>query len=187
MVDSKFSNGGAYAEDSLSTLRYPVLVVSAILPNVWIGNEKTDAVVVPADYRRNAHSWLSPSSSPLAVPLAGTSQTGQTIQDRQPSFVLSRSYHKPDGAATMIVCDLCGQAKECIQTQVNGNGHDIRLECWNRLANKLRGKGTIRFARSKGNGCGLVAVDFPSNRTRKAEAAWTTAAFLGNVSIEAFV
>ena len=38
----------------------------------------------------------------------------------------------------MIVCDLCGQAKECLAIEIGGNEYDICSECWNPLAEKLR-------------------------------------------------
>ncbi len=41
----------------------------------------------------------------------------------------------------MITCDLCGQAKECLQKQIDGKEHDICAECWKPLAEKLKGKG----------------------------------------------
>ena len=41
----------------------------------------------------------------------------------------------------MIVCDLCGQAKECLQKEIDGKEYDICPECWRPLAEKLHGKG----------------------------------------------
>ena len=41
----------------------------------------------------------------------------------------------------MIVCDLCSQAKECLQKEIDGKGYDICPECWRPLAEKLHGKG----------------------------------------------
>jgi hypothetical protein len=41
----------------------------------------------------------------------------------------------------MILCDLCGQAKECQQKEIEGKEYDICSECWNPLAEKLKGKG----------------------------------------------
>ena len=41
----------------------------------------------------------------------------------------------------MIFCDLCGQAKECLQKEIEGKEYDICAECWNPLAEKLKGKG----------------------------------------------
>ena len=43
----------------------------------------------------------------------------------------------------MIVCDLCGQAKECLQKEIEGKEYDICSECWNPLAEKLKGKGRV--------------------------------------------
>jgi len=41
----------------------------------------------------------------------------------------------------MILCDLCGQAKECLQKEIEGKEYDICSDCWNPLAEKLKGKG----------------------------------------------
>jgi hypothetical protein len=41
----------------------------------------------------------------------------------------------------VILCDLCGQAKECQQREIEGKEYDICAECWNPLAEKLKGKG----------------------------------------------
>ena len=41
----------------------------------------------------------------------------------------------------MILCDLCGQARECLQKEIEGKEYDICAECWNPVAEKLKGKG----------------------------------------------
>ena len=41
----------------------------------------------------------------------------------------------------MILCDLCGQAKECTPRQIEGKEYDLCADCWNPLAEKLKGKG----------------------------------------------
>jgi hypothetical protein len=41
----------------------------------------------------------------------------------------------------MILCDLCGNAKECFHKEIEGRVYDICAECWNPLAEKLKGKG----------------------------------------------
>ncbi len=41
----------------------------------------------------------------------------------------------------MIICDLCGKAKECLQKEIDGKEYDICSECWNPLEQKLKGKG----------------------------------------------
>jgi hypothetical protein len=41
----------------------------------------------------------------------------------------------------MIICDLCGKARDCLQKEIEGKEYDICSECWNPLAQKLRGKG----------------------------------------------
>lgn len=45
------------------------------------------------------------------------------------------------GSEPMILCDMCGQAKECLQKQIEGKEYDICGDCWNPLAKKLKGKG----------------------------------------------
>ena len=44
----------------------------------------------------------------------------------------------------MIICDLCGKAKDCLQKEIAGKEYDICPECWNPLAQKLRGKGRVK-------------------------------------------
>jgi hypothetical protein len=41
----------------------------------------------------------------------------------------------------MVVCDLCGQRKECFQRDIEGKRYDICSDCWSPLAKKLKGKG----------------------------------------------
>lgn len=43
----------------------------------------------------------------------------------------------------MILCDLCGQAKNCLTRQIEGKEYDICSECWTPLAKKLKGKGRV--------------------------------------------
>jgi len=47
----------------------------------------------------------------------------------------------------MILCDLCGQANECQQKEIEHKEYDICSECWNPLAEKLRGKGRTKKER----------------------------------------
>jgi ribosome-binding protein aMBF1 (putative translation factor) len=47
----------------------------------------------------------------------------------------------------MILCDLCGQSKECLQKEIEGKEYDICTECWTPLAEKLKGKGTTKKER----------------------------------------
>ncbi len=47
----------------------------------------------------------------------------------------------------MIICDLCGQAKSCLQKEIEGKEYDICSECWNPLAEKLKGKGRAKKTR----------------------------------------
>lgn len=44
----------------------------------------------------------------------------------------------------MITCDLCGQAKDCSQKEIEGKEYDICSECWKPLEQKLRGKGRAK-------------------------------------------
>ena len=44
----------------------------------------------------------------------------------------------------MILCDLCGQAKECQQKEIERKEYDICSDCWNPLAEKLKGKGRTK-------------------------------------------
>jgi hypothetical protein len=41
----------------------------------------------------------------------------------------------------MIVCELCGEVKDCLQKEIEGKEYDICAQCWEPLAQKLRGKG----------------------------------------------
>jgi ribosome-binding protein aMBF1 (putative translation factor) len=47
----------------------------------------------------------------------------------------------------MILCDLCGQAKQCQHKDIEGKEYDICSECWNPLAEKLKGKGRVKKER----------------------------------------
>lgn len=44
----------------------------------------------------------------------------------------------------MITCDLCGEAKDCLQKEIEGKEYDICAECWKPLEQKLRGKGRVK-------------------------------------------
>lgn len=44
----------------------------------------------------------------------------------------------------MITCDLCGKAKDCLQKEIEGKEYDICSECWELLAQKLKGKGRVK-------------------------------------------
>ncbi len=41
----------------------------------------------------------------------------------------------------MIICDLCGKAKDCKQREIEGKEYDICSECWDPFAQRLKGKG----------------------------------------------
>jgi hypothetical protein len=47
----------------------------------------------------------------------------------------------------MILCDLCGHARECLRKEIEGREFDICADCWRPLEEKLKGKGRIRRAR----------------------------------------
>jgi len=44
----------------------------------------------------------------------------------------------------VIICDLCGAAKDCLQKEIEGKQYDICSDCWNSLAQKLKGKGRAK-------------------------------------------
>ena len=48
----------------------------------------------------------------------------------------------------MIVCDLCGEAKECSQRLIEDREYDICADCWAPFAAKLHGKGRVRKHRA---------------------------------------
>ena len=60
----------------------------------------------------------------------------------------------------MIICDLCGEAKDCLQKEIEGKEYDICSECWNPFAQKLRGKGRAIKSRNR-----LVATAEGNQRT----------------------
>lgn len=41
----------------------------------------------------------------------------------------------------MIICDLCGETKNCLQKEIDGKEYDICSGCWTFLAQRLKGKG----------------------------------------------
>jgi hypothetical protein len=45
---------------------------------------------------------------------------------------------------SMIICDLCGKSKDCLVKEIDGREYDICSECWNPLAQKLKGKGRTK-------------------------------------------
>ena len=47
----------------------------------------------------------------------------------------------------MILCDLCGQAKECLQKEIDSREFDICADCWRPLEEKLKGKGRVKKTR----------------------------------------
>lgn len=49
----------------------------------------------------------------------------------------------------MILCDLCGQARECLQKDIEGREFDICADCWRPLEEKLKGKGRVKRTRER--------------------------------------
>ena len=47
----------------------------------------------------------------------------------------------------MILCGLCGQNKECLEKEIDGKEYDICSDCWNPLAERLKGKGRAHKSR----------------------------------------
>jgi ribosome-binding protein aMBF1 (putative translation factor) len=47
----------------------------------------------------------------------------------------------------MILCDLCGEAKECLQRVIDGKEFDICADCWRPLEEKRKGKGPAKKTR----------------------------------------
>lgn len=45
----------------------------------------------------------------------------------------------------MITCDLCGNEKNCSQKEIDGREYDICSECWDSLAQRLKGKGRVKL------------------------------------------
>lgn len=47
----------------------------------------------------------------------------------------------------MILCDLCGEQKQCLQKEIDGREFDLCTDCWRALEEKLRGKGRVKKTR----------------------------------------
>ena len=47
----------------------------------------------------------------------------------------------------MILCDLCGEQKKCVQKEIDGREFDLCTDCWRALEEKLRGKGRVKKTR----------------------------------------
>jgi hypothetical protein len=77
--------------------------------------------------------------------------------DRKSRLVLWQSTHRSirepqvytriAGRNDVILCDLCGEAKECRQREINGREFDICADCWRPLQEKLSGKGRVKRKR----------------------------------------
>ncbi len=44
----------------------------------------------------------------------------------------------------MIICDMCGETKKCLQKEIEGREYDICSVCWAPLAERLKGKGILK-------------------------------------------
>jgi ribosome-binding protein aMBF1 (putative translation factor) len=62
----------------------------------------------------------------------------------------------------MIICDLCGEAKNCLQKEIEGKEYDICSECWNPFAQRLKGERP-----KEGSGYGVLTGAKGFNTTRK--------------------
>lgn len=43
----------------------------------------------------------------------------------------------------MVICDLCGETKNCTEREIEGKKYDICADCWDPLARELQGKGRL--------------------------------------------
>src|SRR5260370_15738828 len=66
------------------------------------------------------------------------------------------------GEKSMIICDLCGDAKDCLQKEIEGKEYDICSEYWNPFTQKLEGE---RQCEESGN-C-VLATPKSGQTTRK--------------------
>jgi len=41
----------------------------------------------------------------------------------------------------VVICDLCSKTNSCLQKEIDGREYDLCSECWEALAQKLKGKG----------------------------------------------
>ena len=75
----------------------------------------------------------------------------------------------------MILCDWCGQAKECQQKEIDGREFDICADCWHPIEEKLKGKGRPKRRRDM---VFSAAANGPGTRARRTKkAAWATEDF----------
>jgi hypothetical protein len=56
----------------------------------------------------------------------------------------AHNWHELREDIAMIVCDLCAEAKDCLQKEIDGREYDICSECWSPFAQKLKGKGRAK-------------------------------------------
>jgi hypothetical protein len=72
---------------------------------------------------------------------------GSIIGRQRSHFVLASAIIEVGQRKTVLVCDLCGQAKECVQKEIEGKEYDLCSDCWKPLAEKLKGKGRSKKER----------------------------------------
>ena len=65
----------------------------------------------------------------------------------------------------MILCDLCGQARECLQKEIDGKEFDICGDCWRPLEEKLKGKGRVKRKNARRFCCRHLA--HPNRRSQR--------------------
>jgi hypothetical protein len=56
-------------------------------------------------------------------------------------------YSNRKGGVIVILCDLCGNQKECLQKEIDGREFDICMDCWRPLEEKLKSKGRSKRKR----------------------------------------
>jgi ribosome-binding protein aMBF1 (putative translation factor) len=56
-------------------------------------------------------------------------------------------YSNREGGVVVILCDLCGGQKECLQKEIDGREFDICGDCWRQIEEKLEGKGRVKRRR----------------------------------------
>src|SRR6266513_2010443 len=68
----------------------------------------------------------------MAVPVYATEKKSRTA---------AREFQ---GGESMIICDLCGEARDCLLKEIDGKEYDIYSQCCNPFAQMLRGKERVK-------------------------------------------
>jgi hypothetical protein len=63
---------------------------------------------------------------------------------------------------SMIICDLCGEAKDCLQKEIDGKEYDICSECWNPVL-RLNSMRTENSAIPSPDGCPIQVIPSASS------------------------